>query len=72
MAEDRPFCTGSSKLSMFEEAVYGVKLPALRSSPTVSGRILLANLFHRYKAEISAELFPSLGAFKEVKGEAKF
>jgi hypothetical protein len=35
-------------------------------------RILLANLFPRYKAEMSAELFPSLGAFKEVKGEAKF
>jgi hypothetical protein len=34
--------------------------------------ILLANLFHHYKAEIYAELFPSLGAFKEVKCEAKF
>jgi hypothetical protein len=34
--------------------------------------ILLANLFHRYKAEISAGPFPSLGDFKEVKGEAKF
>jgi hypothetical protein len=34
--------------------------------------ILLANLFHRYKAEISAKLFPGLGAFKEVKYEAKF
>ena len=34
--------------------------------------LLLANLFPRYKAEMSAELFPSLGAFKEVKGEAKF
>jgi hypothetical protein len=31
----------------------------------------LANLCHRYRAKISAEFFPSLGAFKEVKGEEK-
>jgi hypothetical protein len=43
-----------------------------QTSPAVSAGILLANLLHRYKAEISAGPFPSLGAFKEVKGEAKF
>jgi hypothetical protein len=36
-----------------------------------NGRILLANLFPRYNAEIYAELFPGLGAFKAVKCGAK-
>jgi hypothetical protein len=35
-------------------------------------RILLANLFPRYNAELYTELFPGLGAFKAVKCEAKF
>jgi hypothetical protein len=35
-------------------------------------RIPLANLFHRCTAELSAELFPSLSAFKEAKCEEKF
>jgi hypothetical protein len=35
-------------------------------------RILLANLFEPYKAEISAEVFPHLCAFKKVICEAKF
>jgi hypothetical protein len=32
----------------------------------------LANLFEPYKAEISAEVFPHLCAFKKVICEAKF
>jgi hypothetical protein len=54
------YCTGEKAAGI--SSLFGL-------NPTLT---LVANLFHHYKAEISAEFFPSLGAFREVKCEAKF
>jgi len=50
---------------------YGVSRGALHGV-SFNPRILLANLFEPYEAEISAEVFPHLCAFKKVICEAKF
>ena len=56
------------------DEIYSLTTRVTASPATVSQNegILLANLFHRYNAEIYAEFFPGLGAFKAVKCGAKF
>jgi hypothetical protein len=63
-AQSEPFCLGFSKLSTFEEAVYGVKFPALRGSPTVSGRFVahpMEALYHQSRQEAHGHLSHSCG-----------